>query len=242
MKTMKKVIIMKLGYTLASLQKERGDFEDWITAPLGCWQDQLEIFNVRECKDLPDYDRISGVILSGSHAMVTDQTEWSERLAGWLPGLIQREIPVLGICYGHQLLAKALGGKVADNPLGREFGMVSITLTEQAREDRLFGAFCPAIEAFVIHTQSVVRLPVGARRLGSSKRDVNQAFAFGSSAWGIQFHPEFDSEIVRQYIEQSREQLLLEGQDPQTLSDGCANNSSGSRLLQKFLELVMDRQ
>jgi GMP synthase (glutamine-hydrolysing) len=242
MSTEKKVIIMKLGYTLASLQSHRGDFEEWISAPLERWRDHLETFNVRTCDELPDYDRIAGVILSGSHAMVTDRAQWSERLASWLRGLVQRELPVLGICYGHQLLAHALGGEVADNPAGREFGTVKITFTEQARDDRLLGEFWPAIEAYVTHTQSVVRLPAGARRLGMSDRDPHQAFAYGSSAWGIQFHPEFDAGIVREYIAQSSVQLQMEGQDPQHLSAGCRDNPSGLRLLQRFLELVMREQ
>ena len=73
--------------------------------------------------------------------MVTQHLQWSERIAEWLPEAAERQIPTLGICYGHQLLAYALGGKAGNNPQGPEFGTVDVHLTKKAQNDllRLFG-------------------------------------------------------------------------------------------------------
>jgi len=239
---MKKVFIMKLGSSLADLRAERGDFDDWIKAPLGNYRDILETIDVRTGQAMPDNEEIGGIILTGSHAMVTDRHPWSEDLAHWLPPIVRKGIPVLGICYGHQLLAHALGGEVADNPRGWEFGTVNISFTDQARVDPLVGELFPAISAHVCHTQAVLRLPADARRLAYSERDMNQAFVVGDCAWGIQFHPEFDAAIAQRYIQQCSQLLSREGQDPDALLARCVDTGSGAGILEKFMEIVRRKQ
>lgn len=129
---MRRAVIIKVGKTFGSLLPGAGDFEHWILAGMGMDRERAHVIHVCEGAPLPDYDAISGVIITGSHEMVTEQLDWSERTATWLPGLVERKIPVLGICYGHQLLAYAMGGKVGDNPLGMHFGTVNI---ERYRKD-----------------------------------------------------------------------------------------------------------
>ena len=147
-------------------------------------------------------------------------------------------VPVLGICYGHQLLAHALGGEVGDNPRGREFGTVDVSLEKITRDDPLLGALPRRIRVHVGHTQSVLRLPEGAVRLASNPWDINQAARFGPAAWGVQFHPEFDAEIIREYLEHYRGVLSAEGQDPDRLLSGVVDEPAGKLVLRKFAALV----
>jgi GMP synthase (glutamine-hydrolysing) len=169
---------------------------------------------------------------------VTDGAAWSEATAGWLAGVVARGVPVLGICYGHQLLAHALGGEVGDNPRGLEFGTIEIRLAAGAARDPLLGALPHPARVQVCHRQSVLRLPPGARRLASSAMDDNQAFVFGEGAWGLQFHPEFDAAIVRAYIHAFRQDLLAQGRDPAALQATCAETPRAAGLLQRFARLV----
>ncbi|MCK8601012.1 glutamine amidotransferase [Syntrophobacteraceae bacterium DRH4] len=231
-------MIIKVGRTLPSLVAGRGDFDDWIVAAMGIPPEQVNIVEVSNGETLPDYREISGIVITGSHDMVTDHLGWSEYAAKWLPGAVDRRIPTLGICYGHQLLAYSLGGRVANNPLGNEIGTVAVRLDELAQDDLLLGGMGSQIRVHVFHTQSVLDLPPGARGLAESDLDRLQAFVVGDRAWGVQFHPEFDADIVVHYINHYREILLREGADPDACMKQVADSADGSRILKRFYKIV----
>jgi GMP synthase (glutamine-hydrolysing) len=235
------IAVLKLGHTYATLSLHRGDFEHWIIAGLGVGTDSVNTIDVVNGDPLPLYNRLTGVILTGSHSMVTDHQPWFERLASWIPGAVERRIPLLGICFGHQLLAQAMGGEVDDNPQGKEFGTIEVTLNGNARKDRLLGRLGNPIRVHCCHAQSVLKLPKGANRLAASTRDANQAFSIGPFAWGVQFHPEFDAEITSAYIAQHRSELVREGQDPDLLMADCRDTSYGPLILRRFAGIVRDR-
>jgi len=235
---MGRIIILKVGSTLPSLVSKKGDFEDWILSGMGFDKDGQRVIDVQKGAVLPAYEEISGIVITGSHDNVTEHHEWSERLAGWLPGAVERRIPVLGICYGHQLLAYALGGKVGDNPAGWEFGTVDAHLTSAARGDALLGRLETPIKVHVTHTQTVLRLPEKARRLAYSEKDGNQAFVVGDCTWGVQFHPEYDAEVVKEYICQYRKMLLRQGQDPDGLIARSVDTFYGAEILRRFVAIV----
>ena len=135
---MGKILIVKTGSTLPELQARRGDFEDWTLARLGV--DAARVVDVTRGERLPDATGFGGVVVTGSHDMVTEHLPWSERTAEWLAGAVARQVPTLAICYGHQLLAYALGGDVNDNPQGAEYGTVEVALAPEAAADPLLVA------------------------------------------------------------------------------------------------------
>ena len=162
---MKPILIVKLGSTLPSLAESHGDFEDWIEARLCLPPGHVAVVDPQRAP-LPEPRHFSGVILTGSHSMVTDHEPWSERTAEWIPAVMEAGTPLLGICYGHQLIAYALGGEVGPNPRGRESGTVEIMLRDEARPDPLFAGLPATFRAHASHAQSVLRLPPGATWLG----------------------------------------------------------------------------
>jgi GMP synthase (glutamine-hydrolysing) len=232
------ILVLKMGSTLPALKARKGDFEDWIISGLGLPRERAAVVNVPAGEPLPSPDDPAGIVVTGSHTMVTECREWSEEAGHWLRDAVNARVPVLGICYGHQLLAHALGGEVADNPKGREFGTVDVVLSENAGDDPLLAGLPRRIRVHVGHTQSVLRLPEGAVRLASNPWDANQAARFGPAAWGVQFHPEFDAEIIREYLEHYRGVLSAEGQDPDRLLSSVVDEPAGRQVLRKFAALV----
>jgi GMP synthase (glutamine-hydrolysing) len=235
---MSNILIIKLDTTNQALKKRHGDFEDWVISGMGADRSQAQIVDVVQGDKLPAPGLFSGVIVMGSQAMVTDYEEWSERTASWIPAVIQAGIPILGICYGHQLLAHALGGLVGPNPYGGEFGSVDVKLLEPAQSDLLFQTLPPIIRVQTYHHQSVIELPKGATLLASSDKDPNHAFSIGGTAWGVQFHPEMDAEITRYLIEKNSRVLEDQGLKPSNLLGKTVDTPYGKMILTRFMQII----
>lgn len=235
---MKRIAIVKTGSTLPHLSARRGDFEDWILSGMGVLPDQAVVLDVEHGALLPALGRFAGIVVTGSHAEVTNHYAWSEQTAEWLVKAVDRGIPTLGICYGHQLLAYGLGGEVGDNPNGLEFGTVELELTPQSEGDALFSGLQTSSRVQASHLQSVLRLPPGARRLASRSMEANQAFVVGSCAWGVQFHPEFDAEVVATYIRHLRGELQNQSQDADQMIAACRDTPDSRNLLRRFAVLA----
>jgi GMP synthase (glutamine-hydrolysing) len=223
------------------LVERRKDFDTWITTGTGVPAADVQVVSVYQDEPLPDVQTVSGVVVSGSPAMVTDRAPWSERTAAWLRDAVRREVPTLGICYGHQLLAHALGGEVGYNPRGRNIGNVDVQLQRDARSDRLFGVFNRPLQVAVSHRQCVLQLPPGATLLAATTLDPHHAFRAGTCAWGVQFHPEFDAGITRGYIEAKRAELAAEGHDVSALLESTLESADGTILLRRFADVVRRR-
>ncbi len=236
---MKRFVIVKTGGKIASLADVAGDYEDWIAQGMGITAYPIAVVDVARGQSLPALSEVAAIVVTGSASMVTDHSEWIVELALWLRRAVAQQVPLLGICFGHQLLAKALDGDVDYNPRGLEVGTASVQLASQTQGDPLFGAMPEVFSAQVSHRQSVVRLPAGARLLASSEKDPHQAFRYGTLAWGVQFHPEFDASITRAFIEHYRQRLLDEGASVERLLAEVRESPQSASLLQQFARLAV---
>ncbi len=227
-------LILETGQPVDSLRRH-GRFPHWIRVAAGLAADEATAVNVEAGEDLPQGGGYTGVIVTGSSSMVTDRHPWSERTAEWLHDRLHAGLPVLGICYGHQLLAHALGGEVDDNPQGREMGTVAVDLHPHAGEDPLFAPLPRRFEVQVSHLQSVLRPPADATVLARSDQDACQAFRWRDHAWGLQFHPEFSAAHMRGYVHARRDALQREGRCHRRMAKDVRPTPHARGLLRRFV-------
>ncbi|HEY5720334.1 MAG TPA: glutamine amidotransferase [Gammaproteobacteria bacterium] len=228
-------LVLKCGDKLAALADRAGDFEDWITAAMGRAAGRVSVVAGHRGAPLPAPGTVGRVVVTGSAAMLTDHAGWSEACARWLREAVDAGLPVLGICFGHQLLAHALGGTVGDNPHGLEVG--SVALDRQVAGDPLLGSLPARFSANMSHRQAVLQLPPGALQLASSARDPHAAFVCSPRAWGVQFHPEFDGAVTAAHIEHYRAQGLLGDAEARDLQAACRDTPASRGVLARFAQL-----
>ena len=231
---MRPLLILETGRPVPSLRRQ-GDFTHWIRVAAGLPAQAVQVCRVSSGEPLPTAGRHAGVVITGSGAMVTDREGWSERSAEWLRAAAARGTPLLGICYGHQLLADALGGEVADNPRGREIGTVPVDLHADAARDPLFAGLPNRFHAHTTHRQTVLRAPADAVVLAHSALDDCQAFRWGRHVWGLQFHPEFSVMHMRGYIRARRHALDAESIDPAQCLRDVRPAPMARRVLRRFV-------
>ncbi|QDU84445.1 GMP synthase [glutamine-hydrolyzing] [Planctomycetes bacterium Pla163] len=230
---MNPIAIVLCGRTVPRVRERRGDFDLWFGRALGAPRTVIEADLGEE---LPPPRTFAGAVLSGSPAMVTDREPWSLALEDWCR-TAHGTLPLLGVCYGHQLLAQALGGRVADNPRGTEVGEHRVELTDAAAADPLFAGLGPALAVFESHTQSVLEPPTGAVVLARNEHDGHQALRLGPTTWGVQFHPEFDAPITAGYLEARRSSYEDQGIDVDHLLGALTDDLSSRVLLERFATL-----
>jgi len=178
----------------------------------------LELF--RGIPSRPDLSQSAGMVVLGG-PMNVDQTAEFPFLApevDWIREAIDRGLPVLGVCLGSQLIAKALGAAVRPNGI-KEIGWYPLQLTAEAQQDRLLGGCDRDLTVFQWHGDTF-DLPPGAVQLARSELCENQAFRYGENAYAFQFHIEVTARMIDVWLdepENRREVAALDTIDPQAI-------------------------
>jgi len=236
-KALKPISLIKTGCTIAQIKARYGDFEDWFAKGMAV-PDLLRIDVFRK-QALPAPESLAGIVITGSPAMVSAKEDWSERTAEWLLQAIRKGVSVLGVCYGHQLLAHALGGCVGPNPAGRQIGTVTTQLLDTGRKDALFGHLPDSFLVQTSHSEVVLDLPPGAERLATSPLNDNFSIRFAENVWGVQFHPEFSGPVMKEYISLRSQALRTEGLDPEKMQMQVTETPEAQSVLEKFVEILV---
>lgn len=238
-KAPKQIALIKTGCTVEEIIPRHGDFENWFAEGLGV-SNLLQIDVFRQ-QPLPAPESLAGIVITGSPAMVSARLDWSEHTAKWLRQAVNTGIPALGVCYGHQLLAHALGGLSGPNPNGRQIGTVRIQSLDINHKDELLGHLPDTFLAQSSHSEVVLELPPGAQRLATSPLDENFAIRFRENVWGVQFHPELSAPVMMDYIRYRSGALREEGLDPGHLLGNVSDTEEANSVLQKFTELTQNQ-
>ncbi len=226
-----RLAILKTGSTrlFDSVARRGGDYDAWFAATLAPLGAELEVIDA--VATTPRDGAWDGIVITGSPASVHHEEPWSEAAAAWSRRQVEKGTPTLGVCYGHQLLAHALGGETG--PAARhEVGQFPIEVLD---DDPLFEGLPRPMPTFLIHYDEVTRMPEGARLLARSPRCPVQAFAIGDHVRAVQWHPEFDAIAVREAIAQDAARLADLGDDPDALIAGVQELPSSTRILTNFV-------
>lgn len=145
----------------------------------------------------PPLDQADALIFMGGPMSVNDPLPWITRELSLIERGLARNLPLLGICLGSQLIAKALGSLVYPNPV-KEIGWAPVYLTDAAASDPLLGGIAGPETIFHWHGETY-DLPRGAELLAYSDACRNQAFRIGDNVYGFQFHLEATPEMITQW-------------------------------------------
>jgi len=187
----------------------------------------------------------TGLVSMGGPMSVNDDTAQIKREKDLLLEAMERDIPILGVCLGAQMIASALGARVRE---GRhpEIGWGEVALTESGLADPILSGVQSSLPVLHWHGETF-DLPEGAIHLATSDKYENQAFRVGSGTYGLQFHLEVDEEMVREWVDRDLEEgsgLVL---DADLILDGIRPHLDrvrfgGALVIGRFLDLVAGRK
>ena len=202
---------------------------------------QLHTVNVARGDDPSSValDGVDALLIGGAGKYSATQTyPWTDGLHALVRRAADRSLPTLGSCWGHQVIARALGGRVVHDPDRPELGCGWVELTEAGTADPLFSRFPSRFRANMGHHDRVAELPPGATALAQNDQP-NQAFRLdGAPIYGTQFHSELDADRERERILEYREyyrSALPDAETVQRVLDNLADTTEVDNLLYDFL-------
>lgn len=202
---MKRIAILETGHNHADLEPRFGRFSDafriWLARHADEFPVDLAVYRVEDGQfpaDAADHD---GYIITGSAAGVYEDHDWLEPTRAFIRAALAAERKLLGVCFGHQLLAQVLGGTVVKSHKGWGIGrhVYAVHRNTAWMEPRL-----DEIALLACHQDQVVELPAGAEVLASSAFCEYAMFAVGANVLTVQAHPEFSVEYAGALYEHRR--------------------------------------
>lgn len=176
---------------------------------------QVRAYDARKGEYPAQLGECDGYVISGSRHSAYDKLPWIAPLKRFVRRAYKARAPIVGVCFGHQIAAAALGGKVMKWPGGWGIGLQQWRMT---RAEPWLKPTVKNLRLLASHQDQVVRLPRGARRLAQSDFCPNAMFAVGRRILGVQGHPEFSREFCAAIITLRRKNVLTPAERKRALA------------------------
>ena len=223
------------GRKFQSVAKLDERFEGW-----GLTVDRYWAYNGEFPKTLEGYD---GIFISGSPHGAYEDIPFVHKEHDFIQSAAERGIPMLGICFGSQILASALCGR--DQVFRREFceiGYKDLPITKAAEEDAIAGGLSESVHMFVWHNDEVRGDHADMTILASSDLCPNQIWRWRDApVWGIQGHPEITLEQAPIWFEENRKRMEIDGANVDELKTTADEAVEAKTMLTRFVDVVRTR-
>ena len=225
-----KITILSCGPGLEDIVSQYGHSSEWIPSIINNPTIDYNIKNVYLDNNF-SLDKCDGYIITGSKYSVYDSLDWIKNLKDYVKCIISNNFSILGICFGHQLIAECLGGTVRKNQLGWELGSYPIYLTEDGLGSPLFRDIDKQPIVYQSHKDCVLELPKQAVQLAYNQK-CTQAFQIDGSIYSVQFHPEFSWNVMKKYVSVRNSSGVIVD-DP-----SIPKSTQGHLVLRNFINLI----
>ena len=202
--------ILQCDHVKSNLQPKFGNYPEMFATMIHAQNPQHELLNFAACDaELPHHTYFcDAYVLTGSASSVYEDLQWIRDLEAFVRSLHQQKIPTVGICFGHQLLAQALGGETLKSPKGWGVGVAHHRVV--VNKDWMIPKV-EEVKVLVSHQDQVTKLPPQAQRILQSEFCPNAMFQLGEYIIGCQGHPEFLPEYSHALME------MRKGKMPETV-------------------------
>ena len=235
------LVLLQVRSHLVSLRQERDWFRERCRVP----EEHFSVINLVDRPNLQwkDVAEAHAVLIGGAGAFTAyDDHAFTGPLAEVVHRLLDADRPLFGSCWGHQFVARLLGGTVAADQERSEVGTYPISLTPAGRQDPLFESFPDTFLAQLGHNDRVVSLPESIEELARSELCPYQAIrVIGKPVYGTQFHSEMTHVQLRERLEVYRDEYMPDPEEFARLSQRLRPSPEADRLLDRFLELFVER-
>ncbi|XP_057787809.1 gamma-glutamyl peptidase 5-like [Salvia miltiorrhiza] len=213
------------------VKRVHGGYVKVFAAALGGDGEKWDVFYVvkGEFPALDDLHQYQGFVISGSPCDAYSNDYWVLQLCFLLQTLFAMQKKLLGVCFGHQVLCRALGGKVVKSFTGWDIGVRKVNFTQDFYSYAWCHQIPPAISIIQCHQDEVWEVPIGAQVLAWSDKTGVEMFTFGDNILGIQGHPEYTNDILDNLIDR-------------LLANDCIQRGFGEEAKLQLLEAEPDRK
>ena len=227
-----KLLIISAGPGIDEIRNRYGHAINWISSFLTDPLLDISVVDIYKDQDF-NHSKYDAWIITGSASSVTDNHQWVAHLKNKIKYAYNNSIPVLGICFGHQIISQALGGNVDKNRKGWELGSYKVNFNKKGRESLLFKNINFDDYFYFSHEDIVLELPKQAEKLASNDMGL-QAYSIDNKIFGVQFHPEFSVEIAKKYVQVRYDKGIIP-----TLNQVYESNTS-YKIITNFIDIIKE--